>query len=78
MNKDQVKGRVEQVKGKIKEAAGKVTDNNRLKTEGKVDQAAGIAAPGIVKTAVIAEAGFIYGLPIVMNYAVMYEYAIDR
>ncbi len=41
MNKDQVKGRVEQVKGKIKEAAGKVTDNNRLKTEGKVDQAAG-------------------------------------
>ena len=26
----------------------------------------------------IAEAGFIYGLPIVMNYAVMYEYAIDR
>ncbi len=26
----------------------------------------------------IAEAGFIYGLPIVMNYAVMFEYAIDR
>ena len=26
----------------------------------------------------IAEAGFIYGLPIVMNYAVMYEYAVDR
>ena len=26
----------------------------------------------------IAEEGFIYGLPIVMNYAVMYEYAIDR
>jgi hypothetical protein len=26
----------------------------------------------------IPEAGFIYGLPIVMNYAVMYEYAVDR
>jgi hypothetical protein len=26
----------------------------------------------------IAEAGFIYGLQIVMNYAVMYEYAVDR
>jgi hypothetical protein len=26
----------------------------------------------------IAEAGFIYGLPIVMNYGVMYEYAVDR
>lgn len=26
----------------------------------------------------IAESGFIYGLPIVMNYAVMYDYAVDR
>ena len=26
----------------------------------------------------IAEQGFIYGLPIVMNYAVMYSYAVDR
>jgi hypothetical protein len=32
--------------------------------------------PGETKT--IAEEGFIYGLPIVMNYAVMYEYAVDR
>jgi hypothetical protein len=30
------------------------------------------------ETKMIAEEGFIYGLPIVMNYAVMYEYAIDR
>jgi hypothetical protein len=36
------------------------------------------AAPGIAETKAIAEEGFIYGLPIVMNYAVMYEYAIDR
>ena len=34
--------------------------------------------PGFLKAKGIAEAGFIYGLPIVMNYAVMYEYAVDR
>jgi hypothetical protein len=32
--------------------------------------------PAEIKT--IAEEGFIYGLPIVMNYAVMYEYAVDK
>jgi len=35
-NKDQIKGRV-------KEAAGDLTDNDKLKREGKVDQAAGRA-----------------------------------
>jgi len=30
------------------------------------------------ETKTIAEEGFIYGLPIVMNYAVMYAYAIDK
>jgi hypothetical protein len=30
------------------------------------------------ETKAIAEDGFIYGLPIVMNYAVMYAYAIDK
>ena len=34
--------------------------------------------PGFFGSKDIAEAGFIYGLPIVMNYAVMYEYAVDR
>jgi len=34
--------------------------------------------PGIEETRAIAEEGFIYGLPIVMNYAVMYEFAVDR
>src|SRR5277367_796050 len=34
--------------------------------------------PGMAETKAIAEEGFIYGLPIVMNYAVMYEYAVDR
>jgi hypothetical protein len=40
--------------------------------------ASGVPAPGIEETKAIAEEGFIYGLPIVMNYAVMYEYAVDR
>jgi hypothetical protein len=35
-------------------------------------------APSVAETRSIAEEGFIYGLPIVMNYAVMYEYAVDR
>jgi hypothetical protein len=30
------------------------------------------------ETKAIVEEGFIYGLPIVMNYAVMYEYAVDK
>src|SRR4249920_11125 len=30
------------------------------------------------ETKAIAEEGFIYGLPIVMGYAVMYEYAVDK
>jgi hypothetical protein len=30
------------------------------------------------ETKAIAEEGFIYGLPIVMNYAAMYEFAVDR
>ena len=34
--------------------------------------------PGFLKAKDIAEAGFIFGLPIVMNYGVMYEYAVDR
>ncbi len=34
--------------------------------------------PDIREAKNIAEEGFIYGLPIVMNYAVMYEYAVDK
>jgi hypothetical protein len=30
------------------------------------------------ETKALAEEGFIYGLPIVMNYAVMYAYAVDK
>ncbi|UPY38838.1 DUF1254 domain-containing protein [Sediminicoccus sp. KRV36] len=34
--------------------------------------------PGIIGAAEIAEQALIYGLPIVMNYAVMYEFCVDR
>jgi hypothetical protein len=44
----------------------------------QADKKAGVAAPSIAETKAIAEEGFIYGLPIVMNYAVMYEYAVDK
>ncbi len=43
----------------------------------QVDKKTGINAPGIEETKAIAEEGFIYGLPIVMNYAVMNEFAVD-
>ena len=34
-------GKTDQIKGRVKEAAGALTDNERLKREGKVDQAVG-------------------------------------
>ncbi|WP_244495120.1 DUF1254 domain-containing protein, partial [Bosea sp. Root483D1] len=34
--------------------------------------------PSLLEAKDIAEEGFIYGLPLVMNYAVMHEYAVDR
>ena len=44
----------------------------------KVDKASGVSAPSLTETKAIAEEAFIYGLPLVMNYAVMYEYAVDK
>lgn len=44
----------------------------------KADKKAGVAAPGIAETKAIAEEAFIYGLPLVMNYAVMNEFVIDK
>jgi hypothetical protein len=44
----------------------------------KADVAAGVPAPGIAEVKAIAEEGFVYGLPIVMNYAVMNDFAIDK
>jgi hypothetical protein len=36
------------------------------------------AKPDFAEIRKIAEEGFIYGLPIVMNYAVMYEFSVDK
>ncbi|HYS87843.1 MAG TPA: DUF1254 domain-containing protein [Bradyrhizobium sp.] len=33
--------------------------------------------PNLIEAKAIAEEGFIYGLPVVMNYAVMYEFSVD-
>ncbi len=49
-----------------------------VSTAAQADQQAGVAAPGIAETKAIAEEAFIYGLPIVMNYAVMNEFVIDK
>jgi hypothetical protein len=38
----------------------------------------GTSTPSIDETKSIAREGYIYGLPIVMNYAVMHDYAVDR
>ncbi len=42
------------------------------------DTVMGVAAPGIMETKAIAEEAFIYGLPVVMNYAVMQEFSVDK
>jgi hypothetical protein len=57
--------------------AGCGKENDPISTAAKADKQAGIAAPGIAETKAIAEEAFIYGLPLVMNYAVMNEFAVD-
>lgn len=62
------------------------TKRDLLHTAGLAALAAGLPLPalaqadrpGILGAKDIAETALIYGLPIVMNYAVMYEFAIDR
>lgn len=41
MNQNEREGKMDQVKAKVKEGVGHVTDDQRLKDEGKVDQAKG-------------------------------------
>ncbi|MGO4396611.1 DUF1254 domain-containing protein [Variovorax sp. M-6] len=58
--------------------AGCASKNDPVAQAAKADATKGIAAPSIAETKAIAEEAFIYGLPLVMNYAVMYEYAVDK
>jgi uncharacterized protein YjbJ (UPF0337 family) len=41
IDKDRVEGSIDQMKGRVKEAAGKVTGDEKLKNEGRADQAKG-------------------------------------
>ena len=43
-------GKTDVVKGRIKEAAGALTGNDRLRAEGKADQAVGKAEQAVQKT----------------------------
>lgn len=43
-----------------------------------ISQASRRTTPSVAETKAIAEEGFIYGLPIVMNYAVMNEFVINK
>ena len=52
--------------------------NDSISQAEKKDVAQGEPAPSIAETKAIAEEGFIYGLPIVMNYAVMYALCVDK
>jgi hypothetical protein len=54
------------------------TKDDAISTTEQADKKASITAPGIAETRAIAEEAFIYGLPIVMNYAVMQEFAADK
>lgn len=58
-------------------AAGCGKKSDPISQAEKKDVAAGVPAPGIAETKAIAEEGFIYGLPLVMNYAVMNEFSVD-
>ncbi len=42
-------GKSEELKGRVKEAAGAISDNDKLRREGKVDQAAGKVKQAVEK-----------------------------
>ena len=58
--------------------AGCGNKNDTVAQTAKQDAAKGVPAPSIAEVKAIAEEGFIFGLPLVMNYGVMYEYVIDK
>ena len=42
-------GKYDEVKGRVKETAGAITDDDKLRREGKIDQAAGKAKQAVEK-----------------------------
>jgi hypothetical protein len=51
--------------------------NDTISQAEKADKINGVAVPSIEETKQIAQEGFIYGLPIVMNYAATYQMFVD-
>lgn len=49
-----------------------------ISAQEKINESAGASAPSIEQTKAIAEEAFIYGLPLVMNYAIMNEFVLDK
>jgi len=49
-----------------------------ISTAQVADKKAEIPVPGIAEVKAIAEEAFVYGLPLIMNYGVMYEYVLDK
>ena len=49
-------------------------ENDAITQAQKADKINGVAVPSIEETKAIAEEGFLYGLPIVMNYTSMYNW----
>jgi uncharacterized protein YjbJ (UPF0337 family) len=43
-------GKADEMKGRVKEAAGAITDDDELRREGKIDQAAGKTKEAVEKT----------------------------
>jgi uncharacterized protein YjbJ (UPF0337 family) len=41
MNKDELEGKATAVKGQVKQAVGDLTDDEQLRNEGEIDEAAG-------------------------------------
>ncbi len=52
--------------------------NDPVSAAEQADKQSGVAAPSIEETKAIAEEAFIYGLPLVMNYAIMNEFVLDK
>ena len=46
MNRDELKGRADRLRGRVKQATGDLTDDDRLRDEGVVDEAAGTLREG--------------------------------
>lgn len=49
MNRDELNGKGDQIKGKAKQAWGDITNNERLRDEGVVDETAGHVEEGFGK-----------------------------